>query len=1134
MADPKPEVKEKLSVLRIAAALEASKHNVCSSTESSGIESNAEGPAPMTIPAESREQHLEEGSTYPSQAPTPLARQTQSRSVNQPSTLNQQSEDRMHPSGAPYEVPQQGSKHHPSSVSTDTVNTSNTSMHRKSSLSERDRVSQNQPQSRIQSSLSTSLNAALAKRTLNREQGAALHEQMQISQLSSLATNPPQQAESTLLERIRQRRAARAQPDSIRALANDSACGVSQDGSQETTRNTPPHQLANSVKDQINTKPPLPDPSLGNNGRGSRQSSLRRSFSNVSANRISAETAHDVSGKQNRQVDLYRSPTSVAQRLKDTDRSDGNIHASHKGLQRTPSNRSRHSEDESVPHLPPRSASQMAEEHTLPRRNSSNTSLSATCTPAKGNGEDFSSSDGSYAEDNMFFADFISRFSGALPLAVSIQSAESVSSQRLVATRQCSNFNVHFLKHSKVVIIQDQFGGECFSVPLNSSIKFGLVYNQQSESNTDHAAYFETANDIINLKQLPYVVCATKRYDGGALEKSVAAGEILFIRGIKKPKGIGRGKCLKVNSINGDEKLLASKCCGGFTTSPRECQLNLLIMMQHSIPLPQQALLFSNTEISSYLPQTMIDQPITLDRIQGESSAIMTPRDTNEVESWMYDVSTEIKLRIKKLPLNTEEQEDLNAETNVFYTTFDPLYTQHYAEKSDDNGIALQHVLIVNVMPGKEKDGVHLYLPSSSMSAEMNSLIADINADLSRGRTNILGDPDKTEADETEQNNATYALHISEQRLTKPNKHSEKVDVVSIASANTEHSEGPSYIPPTEDSDAEQEFEDNDDHEPEEAYEEVMSALTNTQEEPSDPEPTRPQKLADIFKSVKQSLTKTSKLVADTSTSAAIEEASPSPEPEDYDQISFTEDIPADEGDVSAPPPLPDTSQIISKRPPQMAPPPLPFQQTATTSIALQRLMAAAKISPVSTGNANEKEQENEQEDYQPVRGDDEMYEDEESGYSDVRSLGIDLPSVIAAKQASIAVMLGKRKPPLPQPSKEESPEPVSRKLTGSTLSSQTSDKAEPAAQIIQQNSSTHSSSGGSTEGDYIRLRSLYSGLQTQVTQLMDEVSVMKTSIEQLSKMVNELMQAKDNKQDSVHPSTTQTLPRRRKTTKVK
>ena len=162
------------------------------------------------------------------------------------------------------------------------------------------------------------------------------------------------------------------------------------------------------------------------------------------------------------------------------------------------------------------------------------------------------------------------------------------------------------------------------------------------------------------------------------------------------------------------------------------------------------------------------------------------------------------------------------------------------------------------------------------------------------------------------------------------------------------------------------------------------------------------------------------------------------------------------------------------------------------------------------------------------------MYEDEESGYSDVRSLGIDLPSVIAAKQASIAVMLGKRKPPLPQPSKEESPEPVSRKLTGSTLSSQTSDKAEPAAQIIQQNSSTHSSSGGSTEGDYIRLRSLYSGLQTQVTQLMDEVSVMKTNIEQLSKMVNELMQAKDNKQDSVHPSTTQTLPRRRKTTKVK
>ena len=1164
LADPNAEV-EKLSVLKIAAALEASKH-VCSSTENSVDESTViEGP-PMATPADSGEQqHFEGGSAYPSQAPTTtVARQTQSRNVNKLSTLNQQSEDSIHPSGAPYEVPQQGSKHHPSSVSTDTVHTSNTDMHRKLSVkshSERDRL-QNQPQSQIQPSLSTSLHAALVKRTLNREQGVTSHESAshsqliipnntpEISQLSSLVNNPPQQAESTLIERIRQRKAARAQTANASALADDSACRMSQDPtsrSQENTQNAPSNLSANSnrvIKHQANMKPPLPDPSIGNSGRVSHQSSLRRSSSNASASRISGESAHDVSLIGCKQKGLHRSPTSAAQWLKDTktsDRSDSHIHGSHKGLQRTPSSCSRRSDDESVPQLPPRSATQakgmnqahkqFTEEHVLPKRSSNDTGLSTT--PAKGNGEDFNDSGGSYAEDSMVFADFISRYSGALPLAVSIQNAESIASQRLVATRQCSNFNVHFIKHSKIVIIRDQFGGECFSVPLNSSVKFGLIYDQRSGSNTDHATYFETAGEIMNLKQLPYIICATKQYDGGALEKSVAAGEILFVRGIKKAKAIGRGKCLKVNSINGDEKFLASKCSGGFTMSPRECQLNLLVMIEHSIPLPQQAVLFSNTEISSYLPQTMIDNPVTLDRIQGESSAIMTPRDADEAESWMYDVSTEIKLRVKKLPLSTEEQEDLNAETNVFYTTFDPLYTQHYAEKSDDNGIALQHVLIVNVMPGKEKEGVHLYLPSSSMLPEMNSLIADINTDMSRGKTNIVGILDETVADETECN-ATYALHITEQRSTKASKRSvEKIETISIASANTEHSEGSGYIPPTENSDAEQEFEDND--EPEEAYEEVMSALANAQEEPSDPEPAGSRKLSGMFKSIKQSLTKTSKVVADTN--AAIEEASPSPEPEDYDRISFTEDIPADEGIVSGPvalPPLPDTSQITGRRPPQMAPPPPPLQQTAATSIALQRLMAAAKISPESTVSVNEKEQEKEQEGYQPVRADDEMFEDEESGYSDVRSLGIDISSVIAAKQTSIAAMLGKRKPPLPLPSKEESPEPVSHKLTDLTQSSQTPDRAEPVAQkIIQQNSSTHSSSGGSTEGDYMRLRSLYSGLQTQVNQLMDEVSVMKTSIEQLSQMVEELMQAKDNKQGSVHPSKTQTLPRRKKTLKL-
>ena len=1183
-----PAEAQKSSVLKIAAVLEASKHNACSSTEVSVDKSTVterrdtliaqpESDPDMVKQAQtvlakvhSREQHLEGGSTCSSQPTTTLARQTHSRSVNKLSTLNQQFEDSMHPSGAPYEVPQQGSEHRPSS------------MHRKLSVesvkshSEGDKVMQNQPQNQIQPSLSTSLQAALAKRTLNREQSITSYknvshsqpnippEEMRSPQLSSLVNTTSQQAESNLLERIRQRKAAKTQTANVSALADDSVNRMSKD--PNSTQNTPSNLSAKSktdTKDQVhNVKPPLPDRSgsTGNNGRGSRQSSLRRSSSNVSARRISGESTQNFSSNDgydvNRQKGLHRSPTSVAQWMKNTRPSDGSDNHLHTTLQRSPSNYPRRSNDESVPQLPPRSTiqadadqygqdmdisrnynqiqKQVTQEHVLPTRNISNNSLSVT--PAKGNGEDVNSSSSSYAEDSMVFAEFISRYSGSLPLAVCIQNAESVSSQRLIATRQYNSFNIHFIKHSKVVIIHDQSGGECFSVPLNSCVRFGLIYDQQSESSTDHATYFETAGEIINLKQLPYVICATKQYDGGALERSVAAGEILFVRGIKRAKVIGRGKCLKVNSINGDEKLLTSKCSGGFTTAPRECQLNLLVMIEHSVPLPQQAVLFSNTEISSYLPQTMIDNPITLDRIQGESSAIMTPRNSSEDESWMYDVSTEIKLWVKKLSLSTEEQEDLNAETNVFYTTFDPLYTQHYAEKSDDNGIALQHVLSVNVMSGKEKEGVHLYLPNSTMMpTEMNSLIADINTDLNRGRTDILGDLEEPVADETE-HSATYALHITEQRPMKGSKHSvEKVEITSIASANTEHSEESSYIPPTEDSDVEQGFEDD---EPEEAYEEVMSALANTHEESSDrPEPIRPGKtgkLVGMFKSVKHSFMKIPKEEADTD--AFIEEASPSPEPEDYDRISFTEDTPADEDNVSGPvalPPLPSTSQIAGRRPPQMAPPPPPLQQTATTSIALQRLMAAAKISPASSASVGEKEQKEEQEGYQPVRADDEMFEDEESGYSDVRSLNIDIPSVIAAKQSSIAAVLSKRKPALPLPAKDENPESMSQKLSGLTQSSLPPDKTEPIAQTVQKSSSAHSSSGGSTEGDYVKLRGLYSGLQTQVTQLMDEVSVMKASIEQLSQMVEELMQAKD-KQDSVHPSMTQTLPRRKKTTKVK
>lgn len=1115
---------KKSSVLKIAAALESNKSD----------DDDEEPEAKESV------------NVHPTKAYPPLVKQKYTKGVDK--SVNQPSEDSSFPSGAPYEVPKQGRVRQQASRNntTHTVS-SNHDGNAASQLGRHDTGEAEQiPESEeTQSALADSLQAAIARRALKKEKHVARKSDNRdesgntklsqyrdklnptggsfTKQSSSPTDNVSQESvQKPLLERIRQRKAQRVNQENDSTGTADVAVHNQRPSVPDTpSNNASQFKPAAEEAEDLSSRP-----SAGYN------SNLRRSSSNLSSRRISDENVPDAENSRNsRRKGLNRS-SSVSRRSRDATipnpTSDSNLSTSNR-LQRSPSNRSRRSSEESVPQLPPRSnktkvvdsfqtadASQRTQHKgrdPIPdTRNTSNVANSRTDTH-----HDSHNSTSSSAEESMILADFISRYSGALPLAVSVQDSASVSSKRLISTAQCNSFNIHFIKHSKVVILHDEFGGESFSVPLNSSVKFGLIYDQQRATASDHARHFENAGDIMSLKQLPYVICATRKFDGGSEEKSVVAGEILFVRGVKKPKAIGRGKVLKVNSINGDEKILGSKCSAGFTTSPRECQLTLTMMMANSIPFPQQVLIFGEAQVTSYLKKTMINQPVTLEKIHGESSAIMTPRfDTSatNTESWMYDVTTDMKLWVKKHPISKEERDELNANTNVHYTTFDPFYIQHYADKLDDDGIALQHVLFINILHGKEKEGMHLYLPSAGMMPQ----------DLDMSAASETGHETMTNED------STYAVHITQQRKPTTWRQVEKAAVSIDFEASAEFSDGSSHILPTE------ELEDED--EPEEAYEEVMTALVNVQEE--QPEPTEARKigkLAGMFKSVKQSLTKmhkdeTSHLDPDTAEEdSLIEPASPSPEPgEDYDRVSFDGEVPDQDDHPSqadVPPPLPDTSLITRRKPPQIAPPPPPFEQTTgTPSIALQRLMAAAKISPANTvDEASEQKEKHEQEGYQPVSVDDEMYEEDECGYSDVRSL--DIPSIIAARQSSIANTLSKRKPPLPPPSKEGSPGAAS--LNRGKGSSSSADKAESIDESVQQNS-RHSSSGGSVEGDYVRLRGLYTGLQTQMSQMMDEMNHMKARIEELSQMVVELVQAKDNQQDSLHPSKSRTLPRNKKT----
>lgn len=104
-------------------------------------------------------------------------------------------------------------------------------------------------------------------------------------------------------------------------------------------------------------------------------------------------------------------------------------------------------------------------------------------------------------------------------------------------------YNIHLLKRQEVVVAKDSLGHQ-YNVPLNSAIRFGLLPSKgvlqayygksDQESNTDLT--FTKVSDILAMKVLPKVVCATKatKTEGG--KGSVEAGEIFAVEKVSKLK----------------------------------------------------------------------------------------------------------------------------------------------------------------------------------------------------------------------------------------------------------------------------------------------------------------------------------------------------------------------------------------------------------------------------------------------------------------------------------------------------------------------------------------------------------------------------------------------------------------------
>ncbi len=156
---------------------------------------------------------------------------------------------------------------------------------------------------------------------------------------------------------------------------------------------------------------------------------------------------------------------------------------------------------------------------------------------------------------------FMAKYGRSLPLRVRVDKGYYGSEDRNVISSG-DVYNVHFLKKTKVVWIQDN-SGRTFPIPLNSAVEFGLYYDPNNDfKEASKGILFPCVSDIVAKEPLPKVIQATADYDSTDPRTSVEKGEVLIVERAVRT-GLRRRPALRVFSLHKNtEKTINEDCAG--------------------------------------------------------------------------------------------------------------------------------------------------------------------------------------------------------------------------------------------------------------------------------------------------------------------------------------------------------------------------------------------------------------------------------------------------------------------------------------------------------------------------------------------------------------------------------------------
>ena len=273
--------------------------------------------------------------------------------------------------------------------------------------------------------------------------------------------------------------------------------------------------------------------------------------------------------------------------------------------------------------------------------------------------------------------EFSTIYANSLPLRVHVTKGVFGDNEESTISTD-DEYDVHFVRHREVVRVKQN--KEEFSVPPNSMIKFGLLYDPNcSEQEALRGFNFPRVSDILAMTTRPKLVCATKAWESKYSKVSLKAMEVLLI---KEAYSTDSGQKLRTYSFTDHcDKNLEVFAEGHFSTKPLNVQLHLSEILRFvPKPIPSSVVLYGTDETSGNVPTHLLSRVLQMTRNYTEVVLIVTSV-TNEVnikDHAPFEIPTDVDVELRVGLLSDKEQLELTSKYEYLKDKIRHKQVRHY------------------------------------------------------------------------------------------------------------------------------------------------------------------------------------------------------------------------------------------------------------------------------------------------------------------------------------------------------------------------------------------------------------------------------------------------------------------------